>query len=82
MAENEIDWRERISVDPLVCHGKPCIRGTRVLVTVVLDNVAAGEPFSDIAGRYRIGVDDIRACPAYASALAKGRFVPVASEVA
>ena len=35
-------WQEHITVDPKVCHGKPCFRGTRVLVSVVLDNFAAG----------------------------------------
>ena len=37
-----MNWRDRITIDPQVCHGKPCIAGTRVLVTVVLDNLAAG----------------------------------------
>lgn len=37
-----MDWQERISVDPLVCHGKACIKGTRIMVSVVLDNLAAG----------------------------------------
>ena len=37
-------WQERITVNPAVCHGKACIRGTRVMVSVVLDNLAAGEP--------------------------------------
>ena len=82
MAEKEFDWRERISVDPLVCHGKPCVRGTRVMVTVVLDNVAAGETFAAIADAYHLSVDDVRACLIYAAALAKGRFMPLANEVA
>jgi uncharacterized protein (DUF433 family) len=32
-----MDWRERISVDPRVCHGKACIKGTRIMVSVILD---------------------------------------------
>ena len=35
-------WRERISVDPLVCHGKASIKGTRIMVSVILDNLAEG----------------------------------------
>ena len=35
-------WRDRITVDPLVCHGKACIKGTRVMVSVILDNLADG----------------------------------------
>jgi uncharacterized protein (DUF433 family) len=37
-----LQWQERISVNPLVCDGKACIRGTRVMVSVILDNLAAG----------------------------------------
>jgi hypothetical protein len=36
------NWRERISVDPAVCHGRACVRGIRVLVSVKVDNVAGG----------------------------------------
>jgi uncharacterized protein (DUF433 family) len=36
------NWRDRASVDPAVCHGKVFIRGTRVMVSVILDNIAAG----------------------------------------
>jgi hypothetical protein len=36
------NWRDRISVNPAVCHGKACIRGTRILVSVILDNIASG----------------------------------------
>ena len=43
-----MDWRERISVNPNVCHGKACIKGTRVMVSVVLDNLAAGETPEEI----------------------------------
>lgn len=34
-----IDWRERITIDPQICHGKPCIKGTRVMVSVILDSL-------------------------------------------
>ena len=45
-------WQEHITVDPKVCHGKPCFRGTRVLVSVVLDNFAAGVPEAEILASY------------------------------
>lgn len=35
-------WQSRITVDPNVCHGKACIKGTRIMVSVVLDNLASG----------------------------------------
>ncbi len=37
-----MNWRDHITVDPNVCHGKACIKDTRIMVSVVLDNVAAG----------------------------------------
>jgi len=70
-----MNWRERISIDPEVCHGKACIRGTRVMVAVVLDNLAAGESPEDIARDYRIGVDDVRAALMYAGELAREQVV-------
>ena len=42
-------WQNYIKVDPAVCHGKACIKGTRIMVSVVLDNLAAGLT-ADIAG--------------------------------
>jgi uncharacterized protein (DUF433 family) len=46
------NWKERISVNPAVCHGKACIRGTRVMVSVILDNLAAGTARSEILAGY------------------------------
>jgi uncharacterized protein (DUF433 family) len=37
-----MNWRERITVDALVCHGNACIKGTRIMVSVILDNLAEG----------------------------------------
>ena len=42
------EWQDRISVNPLVCHGKACIRGTRVMISVILDNLAAGQCGLDV----------------------------------
>jgi uncharacterized protein (DUF433 family) len=66
-----IDWRTRIVVDPLLCHGKACIRGTRIPVTVVLDNLASGASSGEILESYEgLAEEDIAAVLAYASALA------------
>lgn len=66
------DWRERISVDPAVCHGRACIRGTRVTVSVVIDNVAAGVSRDEILKAYPGLTDaDIEAALAYAAELAR-----------
>ena len=43
-----LNWRDYITVDPAVCHGRACITGTRVLVTTVLDNLAAGLNIEEI----------------------------------
>jgi uncharacterized protein (DUF433 family) len=46
------DWRDRVSVKPAVCHGKACIRGTRIMVSVIRDNIAAGIDRSEILASY------------------------------
>ena len=72
-----MNWRDHITVDPAVCHGKACIKGTRVMVSVVLDNLAAGEAPQDVARWYEISADDVRAALAYAADLARERVVPL-----
>ena len=68
-------WRDRIVVDPAICHGKPCIKGTRVMVSVVLDNIAAGEPPDHIAATYRLAKEDVQAALQYAAELTRERIV-------
>ena len=51
------DWQRRISVDPGICHGKPCIKGPRVMVSVVLDYLKAGASVEDILSQYPTGPD-------------------------
>jgi len=52
MRINCVDWQERISIDPLVCHGEACIKGTRIPVSVVLDNLAAGAELPELFKSY------------------------------
>ena len=62
---------DRISFNPLVCSGRACVSGTRVMVSVVLDNLAEGVAPEEICKSYPpLTVEDIRACVAYAAALA------------
>jgi len=71
-----MDWTERITVDPNVCHGKACIAGTRIMVSVILDNLAAGQTPEDILAAYPSLVRaDINAAMAYAAELARERIV-------
>ncbi len=66
------EWQERITINPAICHGKACIRGTRVMVSVILDNLAAGVPHEEIIGSYpSIREPDIQAALAYAAELAR-----------
>lgn len=76
MEESAIDWQSYISVDPNVCHGKACIRGTRVMVSVVLDNLAAGLSPGEILHSYpSLTRAAIQAAIAYAAELARERVV-------
>ncbi len=43
---------DRISIDPNVCFGKPCIKGTRIWVSLILDFLASGDTEQDILGNY------------------------------
>jgi uncharacterized protein (DUF433 family) len=70
-----MNWQERISVDPQICHGKACIRGTRVMVSAILDNLAAGLSNEEISASYPgIKPDDIAAVLAYAAELGRERI--------
>lgn len=73
-----MNWRERITVDPQVCHGKACIQGTRVMVSVILDNLAAGLGRDEILSSYpSLASADIEASIAYAAELARERVLPI-----
>jgi len=73
-----MDWRERITVDPPVCHGKACIKGTRIMVSVILDNLAEGVSEAEILKSYPLlSPEDIKASIAYAAELSRERLVSV-----
>lgn len=72
------DLLELISIDPAVGRGQPCIRGTRVLVTVILDALAAGLDAATILEHYpTLPVDGVRAAAAYGAWLAKQEIHPL-----
>jgi uncharacterized protein (DUF433 family) len=63
-----MDWHPYISVDPNICHGQACVAGTRIPVSVVLDNFAAGVSEAEILKSYpRLSHDSVQACIAYAA---------------
>ncbi len=76
MAQKEL--LNRISVNPNVCFGKPCIRGTRIWVSLILDMLAAGDSAEDILNAYpHLKIEDIRACIAYGAAMSRENFVEI-----
>ena len=73
-----MNWTERISVDPLVCHSKACISGTRIMVSAILDNLSAGHSKPEVLSSYpSLVFEDIDAAIAYAAELARERIVPL-----
>ena len=67
-----MNWQDRITVDPQICHGQACIRGTRIMVSVVLDNLAVGLSFDEILTSYpSLTREDIHAAIAYAADLTR-----------
>ena len=77
-----MDWRERVIVNPDVCHGKACIKGTRIMVSIILDNLAAGLSDDEIIASYpSLDREDIRAAITYAADLVKERIIPISRKV-
>jgi len=71
-----MDWQDRITVDPDVCHGQACIKGTRIMVSVVLDNLAAGLQADEVLESYpSLTAEDVHAAVAYAAELGRERSV-------
>jgi uncharacterized protein (DUF433 family) len=71
-----MNWQDYITVDVAVCHGRACISGTRIMVSVVLDNLAAGLTSEDIVQSYpSLSREAIQAAIAYAAELAWERVV-------
>jgi uncharacterized protein (DUF433 family) len=71
-----MNWQPYITVDPQICHGQACVAGTRIPVSVVLDNLAAGILEPEIISSYpRLTTEAIQACIAYAADLAREEVV-------
>jgi uncharacterized protein (DUF433 family) len=79
----ELDWKGRISIDTEICHGKPCIKGTRIMVSIILDYLKAGESAAAIIKQYaELKEDDVRAALSYAAWLAhEEELQPLHTEV-
>ena len=71
-------WQDYIIVDPTVCHGRACIKGTRIMVSVVLDNLAAGLTPDEIIHSYpSLSREAVQAAITYAAELGRERVVAI-----
>lgn len=69
---------QRISIDPNVCFGKPCIRGTRIWVSLLLDFLAAGMTIDEVIAEYpQLTAQDILAAIAYGAEMSRERYVEI-----
>jgi uncharacterized protein (DUF433 family) len=69
---------KRISIDPNICFGKPCIRGTRIWVSLIVDNLAEGVSEAELLDAYpQLHSEDIRAALAYAAEMTRERVIPI-----
>ena len=74
---------ERISINPNICFGKPCIRGTRIWVSLILDFLAGGMSVQQILAEYpQLEEVDIRAAIAYGAEMSRERYVEMPREIA
>jgi uncharacterized protein (DUF433 family) len=72
-----------ISIDPNICDGKPCIKGHRIWVSLILDFLASGATMTDILADYpQLETEDILACIAYGAEMSRGHLVDVLIESA
>ena len=77
-----LELLERISVNPNVCHGQPCIQDTRIMVWLILQYLANGDAVEDILAAYpSLRREDIQACLVYAAESARERVLPIAATV-
>lgn len=75
---DSMNWQKYIQSDPSICHGAACIKGTRIMVSVVLDNLAAGLTTDEVCDSYpSLTVESIRAAIAYAAELSHERLMMV-----
>lgn len=72
---------QRITIDPNVCFGKPCIRGTRIWVSLLLDFLANGMSIEELLEEYpHLAEEDIRAAIAYGAEMSRERYVEIPIE--
>jgi uncharacterized protein (DUF433 family) len=74
---------KRISVNPNVCFGRPCVRGTRIWVSLIVDNLAEGVSEAELLSAYpQLKPEDMRAALCYAAEMTREQVIPAACETA
>jgi uncharacterized protein (DUF433 family) len=69
---------DRISINPKICHGQPCVKGTRIMVWLIVQYLANGDSVEDILTAYpSLTREDIQACLAYAAEMTRERVLPI-----
>ena len=72
------DLLKRIQIDPRICHGQPCVKGTRIPVSLVVQFLANGDSIADVLAAYpSLQTDDVRACLVYAAEMTRERVLPI-----
>jgi uncharacterized protein (DUF433 family) len=78
---NRQELLQRISINPNICFGKPCIKGHRIWVSLMLDFMASGMTIPEILEDYpQLTMEDVLACLAYGAEMSRERFVDVSIE--
>ncbi|MBI3801754.1 MAG: DUF433 domain-containing protein [Deltaproteobacteria bacterium] len=69
---------DRIGINPKICHGQPCVKGTRIMVWLIVQYLANGDSVEDILTAYpSLTREDIQACLAYAAEMTRERVLPI-----
>jgi len=72
------DLLERISINPKICHGQACVKGTRIMVSLIVQYLANGDSVEDILTSYpSLTREDVQGCLAYAAELTRERVLPI-----
>lgn len=76
------DWKKNLSINPRICNGKACIKGTRVMISVILDSLAEGLTEEEILSEYpSLKKGDIQVAIKYAAALAREEIIPLIEDI-
>lgn len=74
-------WQDRISIKADICDGRACVKGRRVMVSVILASLAEGDSPETIMANFHLELEDIHAAILFAADMAEDRFLPLAQEV-